>query len=171
MLTESRKQMQFLMRYAGHFIYADDHEGTEYNNICSEHIDESVRSFFVKMGIIYISLVVETVTVCVYIRRGTRTTLTDLKYPFVAEKSDTEFFLNAFLQAAVVILGGLAYVSIEIVMGLAHDIASISPKLTNYELRKFRNMMKNKKITKAQKDAALKHIVKEALHSDKYITI
>lgn len=171
MLTEARKQMQFLMRYAGHFVYADDHEGTEYNKICTDHIDETVRSFFVKMGIIYISLVVETVTVCVYIRRGTRTTLTDLKYPFVAEKSDIEFYLNVFFQAAVVLLGGLAYVSIEIVMGLAHDIASISPKLTNFELRKFHNMMQNKKISKARKDAALKHIVKEALHSDKYVSI
>lgn len=167
MLTEARRQLRFLLRYGGHYIHADDHEG-QYNRICSEHIDGIVRSFFIKMGIIYISLVVETVTVLIYIRRGTRTTLTDLKFPFVVEKSDTEFYLNAFIQAAVVLLGGLAYVSIEVVMGLAHDVASISPKITNYELEKFREMMKDEKLTKAKKYETFKDIVKQALSSDKY---
>lgn len=172
MMTSARIHLQFLIRYAGYFIYADSRENTTFNRICSEHIDETVRSFFLKMGILYFFLLTsQSGPVYEYIKYGTRTTLTELKFPFVAEKSDNEFTGNVILQGAVGAFGGLAYVAIEIAMTLCDDVASILPKLVKYELEKFHDMFKNAKLTKAKKDSTFKVIVKHTLVADKYISI
>lgn len=168
MQTKSCMQLQLIIRYAGNFIYADNPENSQFNRICSEHVDGTVRSFFIKMGMLYFFLLAsQSGPLYEYIKYGTRTTLTELKVPYQAEKSDNEYMGNVVLQGIIGSFGGLAYVAIEVAMTLADDVASILPKIVKYELEKFRDMLKNVKLSKAKKDSTFKVIVKHALVADR----
>lgn len=64
---------------------------------------------------------------------GKRTTTVDVKFPFVQEKSDEEFWFNFALQWIIFINGLFLYFGIEITMNLFEDFAKISPKVIHLE--------------------------------------
>lgn len=167
MLTNSRYAVYELVKYCGRYVYADSHESTEYNRICSKNIDESVRSFFTKMSILLLSY--STILIgptYVYVKYGIKTTTTNLKFPFIAEDSSLEFILNVIAQAYVCAFGILGYIGLEVVMGLIHDFAHIAPKLLEYELKKFDDMVAKNCLPKSKMDLTFMNIIKQALFAD-----
>lgn len=71
----------------------------------------------------------------VFIDQGIKTTTTEVKFPFIDEKSDTEFIVNLILQWTILIHGFFVYVGIEIMMLLIENVAIVVPKLTEHEFR------------------------------------
>ena len=55
---EDRYELQSLVDFSGRYIYHNNHDKTEYNRICSEHMDATIKSYFVKMGTISVSFVI-----------------------------------------------------------------------------------------------------------------
>lgn len=169
--TENRKVMNFVTSYSGRYVYNNDNKNTDYNHLCSGHIDGTIRSFFVKMLIMTFFCVVSQVwPVYKSFTDGTRTTLTEVKFPFITEDSDAEYTGNLIFQAIVLTIGGMVLISFEVALHLADSLSSIVPKYIGYYLGKFRMDIADKRTTKAQLCFTFKNICKEALYSDLYVS-
>lgn len=168
MFSEVRKQWRFLISYGGRYIYLDDRRNNKYNRMCSDQIDATIRAFFTKIAIINFFFIFQQIgPTYEFIYYGIRTTLTELTFPFIPEDSNAEFVGNLIFQALALVLAGLAYVALEIAMQLANDLASIAPKLVQYELEIFRDMIDDTKLTKADLVPTFRNIIKESLNYDK----
>lgn len=98
-------------------------------------------------------------------RQGIRTTLTEHRFPFIVEKSDAECTTNLMLQGAIFSLGGLAHVAIEVAMGIADDVTSISPKFIKYELWRFHSASDDVTFTRHRQFTIFKEIIKKVKSS------
>lgn len=102
-------------------IYPDKIEDAdeEYYTICSKQMDATMKSFFIKMSIIFGSA-----TVGVFwpthqlIVHGEKTTTTQFKFPFVDANSNKEFLANLLLQCIFGGYGLCGYVAIEVFIRL-----------------------------------------------------
>lgn len=168
-LSKTRYLVHSLVDYGGKYIYPDNHENTEYNRICSENIDATIRKFFTKITIIFLSFCATMIGPAhAYIYHGVKSTITELKFPFIEEKSNDEFIGNVAVQIGIGGIGLLAYTGIEIAVGLLDDVASISPKLVKNELKKFDALVKSKRLNELQIQYIFRNIVKQTLNSDEY---
>lgn len=50
--SKKRLKLQPLIDFGGRYIYHDSHEKTDYNSICSDHMDGTMRQFLFKMATI-----------------------------------------------------------------------------------------------------------------------
>lgn len=167
--TKTRYLGHSLVDYGGKYIYPDDHKDTAYNRICSENIDTSIKNFFIKITIIFLSFwAVMIGPAHAYIKYGVRSTATELKFPFIEEKSNNEFLGNVAVQIGLCGFGMLAYTGIEIAMGLLDDVISISPRLVVNELKNLDAMVKSKRLNDLQIHYTFRNIVKQTLNSDEY---
>lgn len=169
--TEKRKTLNYLTSYGGRYIYHDNKQNTEYNQICSNHIDGTIRTFFIKMLIMDFFYAISQVwPLYKRIKYGTRTTLTEVKFPVVTEDSNAEYIDNLILQALALTVGGLVHIAIEVAMELADSLSAIITKLVEYDLVKFRGKIEDKSFTRVQLRLMFKNIIKEALYSDLYVS-
>lgn len=135
-LSKDRGTFHNLIDFSGRYIYQNDRESTAYNRICSKETDAIIRNFLAR--IILLSMGGTSGVsrpAYVFIDRGIKTTTTEVKFPFIDEKSDTEFILNLILQWTILIHGFFVYVGIEIMMLLIENVAIVVPKLTEHEFR------------------------------------
>lgn len=105
--------------------------------MCSQHLDETMKKFIIKMAVFVASAAVslswQTYQNIFY---GTKTTLTQLKFPFIDEGSNAEFVANLLLQTGIVIHGFLGYIGLEIGTSIESDFISVARKLLEYKLSK-----------------------------------
>lgn len=108
--------MHSLIEFGGRHIYSSDGEDTKYNKICSEHIDSTIRSYFIKIMTLSAAFTVGVLTIVyMYLVHGIRTTVTEFKYPLIAEDSDAAFIANASYQYVIALLGFPGYIGMEVV--------------------------------------------------------
>lgn len=108
--------MHSLIEFGGRYIYSSDGEDTKYNKICSEHIDSTIRSYFIKIMTLSAAFTVGVLTIVyMYLVHGIRTTVTEFKYPLIAEDSDAAFIANASYQYVIALLGFPGYIGMEVV--------------------------------------------------------
>lgn len=164
---KSRYTIHALIDYFGRYVYPDYHDDTEYNRICSESIDATIRGFFIKMGMMFLSYFIAMIgPMRAYFFYGIRTTTTELKFPFVTEKSDGEFVGNVLIQACLGGVGMLAYTSLEVVMAFIDNFANVYPKLIENELRELGDKVKKEKPTESQIGPSFGRIMKHAVNGD-----
>lgn len=95
MISDNRYKYQSLIDFAGRYIYSDNQENVEYNEICSKQIDKTIRRFFIKMGIMGISASFSVIgPIHAYLAHGIKTSTTDLRIPFTEDGSNAEFFVS-----------------------------------------------------------------------------
>lgn len=93
--------LNYMVSYGGRYIYPDRRIQTEYDQICSDQMDKTIRRFFTEICLVW--------PVYKLIKYGVRTTLTEVKIPFVDEDSDTEYILNLMAQVVIITFAGLAH--------------------------------------------------------------
>lgn len=70
-----RYKLQPLIDFGGRYIYRNDHEKNEYNRICSDQMDITMRDFIIKFATIIFSFVVATTSpMILYFMNGIRST-------------------------------------------------------------------------------------------------
>lgn len=130
-VTEKRLKYSALIDFGGHYIYRNDNERTEYNYICSKHMDSTMKSFLVKMGTIFLSFcAVVSGPIHAYFCFGEKTTTFDFRVPFTDEKSISEFVVNMIIQFVIAINGIIIYVGLEVFMSLFGNFVTVSPLIT-----------------------------------------
>lgn len=168
--TIRRYEMHSLAEFGGRYIYRNDREDIKYNEICSEHIDSTIRQFFIKMTIILLSfnIGVSGIFYALFVL-DQRPSATGIKFPFIAEGSDAEYITNMVFGLTLAAIGMPAFVGIEVLMTLFCDVPTISPKLAEYELNRLDDMVIKGRMSESQIQFTLRRILKRALDTDEYV--
>lgn len=167
-LSKDRGNFHNLLDFSGRYIYRNDRESTAYNRICSKEADAIIRNYLA--GLVFLSMggaSAEILPAYVFIDQGIKTTTTEVKFPFIDEKSDTEFILNLILQLTILIHGFFVYVGIEIMMMLIENVAIVIPKLTDHEFRQSIEKYEQNEISKHQLRLEFRNIVVQCLDYDR----
>lgn len=157
-----------LIDFGGYYIYPHkEHEDIEYVRICSQQIDESVRGFFMKIGILFLAMCIcvfwPVYSVTMY---GTKTTTLDVKIPFVEAHSDREFLFNSILMLIIASHAGTFYVGLEVAVSIWVDIATAAPKLIAYEFKKLDDLLHQSDGTDLKLRIAFLNIAKQVLDTN-----
>lgn len=145
-ISKERFVFHKFLGFAGHYIYPNECTNTAYVRLCMENIDTTLKKFFRKVAIMFVSLVATGIgPAYMQIRHGIKTTASSLKIPFIEENSNAEFMANMLLQGFISLYGVLAFGGIEICVDIVGDVVSIMSKLIEYEFNKLDAVQKCKK--------------------------
>lgn len=158
-----------LINFGGRYIHPNINEDNEYTEVCSKHINGTVRSFFIKMSLMLLSLQGSMIGPCyAYIMYGTKTTMTNVKIPCIAENSNMEFAVNLMLASTISIHGFIGYIGLEVAMAIFSDVVTIVPKLITLEFERMDSKIEKNGIFSLEFHYIFRNIIKQALDSDEY---
>lgn len=138
-LSKKRFILHGFLAFPGRYVYPDSVlvQDEEYYDICSHHIDYTIRRFFYKVAILTASAMIAIIWPSYQsLTEEVKITALQLKFPFVAENSYAEFAGNILLECNVWAHGFLGYISIEVAMDIFTDYVVISRSLLEYRLKK-----------------------------------
>lgn len=168
-VTDSAPMFHSLVDFGGRYIHPNVNKDKEYTEICSKHIDATVRSFWIKMALMLLALQGSMVGPCyAYIMHGTKTTMTNVQIPFIEQNSNAEFMGNLILSSIIGIHGFSGYIGLEVAMALFSDVVTIIPKLIKLEFERVDERIEKGRISVLHLNSIFSNIVKQATDSDKY---
>lgn len=166
--SKKRHELSKLIDFGGRYIYRDSHENNEYNRICAEQMDKTMRRFIIKMTNIFLSFSCAMVGPTYgYFYLGVKTTTVEVRIPFTEENSDAEFIGGIILQSVIAFHGILMYIGAEVLMALFENVQMISPELIKHELKQLCKEYEDKSITDTELRIRIKNIVEQSLDIDK----
>lgn len=167
-ISKNRGKYHSLLTFAGRYIYPDNHGRTEYNQICSEQMDSTIRSFLIRILMIFLAAFAAVFgPIYVYLSQGIKTTTTEVKIPFADNDENIEYIMNMILQFMNFIYGSLVYYSLETAMAIFGDVIKVTPKLIKNQLNALIEMYERKEISELQLRFAFKNITKQLLDYEK----
>lgn len=167
MTSNTRFRLKSLFFFGGRYIYQDNHDKSEYNQICSKHIDKAIQEFFIKMGIIFVSYLFAVVgPVQAYVLYGTKTTTTEAHFPFLEPKSNEEFIANFLLQSTIAGHGILLYAGLEVMVSCIENVIGVIPRLVESELINTIKLHENNSLSEAELYWRMGQIVKSSQDAD-----
>lgn len=103
-----------MVNYGKKYIYNDNYDKNDYNKICSQNLDATLKRFIIIVSTVCFSFVIALIgPLYAYITHGTRHTHLSLRLPFIKKYSDSEFVLNLILQTWCGIAGFCGNLGIE----------------------------------------------------------
>lgn len=169
-ISKSRENWHKFIRFAANHIYPDTHDNAEYNQICSQQIEKTIKNFCLKIGIMVVAFFAAVSgSAYVFITQGVKSTIFDLRIPFTDENSNAEFLLNMALEFLVGTHGFLSFVGLEVTVVLLTDATSILPKVIEYELKQMHFTYQKNNITDTSKYMTFKNILKQTMDFKKYV--
>ena len=167
-VIKARLKLKCLILYGGRYIYRDNRDNTEYNRICSKQMDNTMRSFIIKMGAITVSFLFAVIgPLRAYIVYGIKTTTTDTRIPFCEPKSNAEFVVNFFIQSILASHGFFMYVGLEVLLSLFENVVNIAPQLVKNDLVNTIRLYEEKSLSEMEFRWRLKKIVLTCQDTDK----
>lgn len=127
------------LEFPGRYIYPDNvrDKDVEYYQICSNHIDGTIRIFLNKTAILATSATIAAMWPTYQsLSQENKITALELRLPHVDKNSYAEFFWNIILECNIFGHGFLGLFSIEVGMDIISDFVTISQKLLKYRLKK-----------------------------------
>lgn len=123
-----------LMNVSGQFIYRDDPSPTIYNRICSECIDESVKTVIIILTCEGLSFVLANIGEFYSMIQGKKITLLSVRIPYINESPNVEFIINYCWETIGSIDGFFSFIAIEIAFMLINDTITVSSRLCELDL-------------------------------------
>ena len=164
----SRFKLQSLIDFGGKYIYHDSNEKTEYNEICSDHMDITMRRYIQKMLAMYIGYLFAMIgPVHAYFTQGVLATTIEARIPLTEPKSNAEFMFNFSLQSAFGFHGGLCYIGMECALSILENVVTITPKLIESNLVQTIQQYEKKSITELELHLKIRNIVEQSIDADK----
>lgn len=161
-----------MVDFGGRYIYRNHHDDIEYQQICSRHMDKSMKHFLTKMLMMTIGFTAAVMgPTYAFIFNGIRTTTFDAAVPYAEEKSLVEFSVNSMIQLLNATYGALIYLGMEVAMELFSNIITISPRLIEHKLRKIISDYAENQITPSQLHFAFMDFVKQLSDANEYVSI
>lgn len=137
------------MNVSGKFIYRDDPAPTIYNRICSECIDESVKTVIIILACEGLSFVMANIGECYSMIQGKKITLLSVRIPYVNKHPDIEFMINYCWETIGSIDGFFSFIAIEIAFMLVNDTLTVSSRLCEADLDEITQQLETHQWTNA----------------------
>lgn len=119
LVSQKRFKLQSLIDFGGRYNYRDSYERTDYNRICSNHMDRTMKRFIIQMGIMCSAYCAALIGPAYgFIKHGVRSTFIEARIPFSEPKSDAEFAGNFLSQIINGSYGIIAYIRLECFLSL-----------------------------------------------------
>lgn len=135
MVSKMRFELQRLIDFGGRYIYRDTHENTMYNRICAKQMDNTMKRFLIKMGIILLSYQFAMIgPIRAYFIYGIKTTTIEARIPFCQPNSNAEFVGNFLLQTTIASHAIILFLGLEIFLSIFENVLSVAPKLVKTDL-------------------------------------
>lgn len=167
-ILKKRYILQSLIDFGGNYIYHDNHKKTEYNRICSDHMDLTMRQFLVKLGGMAFSFGVGIVgPTYKYFKYGIPSTTIEARVPFTEPKSHGEFAVNFILQTTAGTQGAVAFVGLEVFLSILQNAVTITPRLIENELMQTNQQYEKKAINEVELNVKFGNIVRQSQDADK----
>ena len=99
---------------------------------------------------------------------GVKTTVFELKIPFIEAKSDAEFAINFVLQSLMLLYGLLGYIGMEVAMELTILPGHATPKLVEHEFKKLDKKIDESCFDEMQVRLTFRNILLQMMDYDKY---
>lgn len=161
-----------MIDFGGKYLFSNHHEDENYIKICSEQMNNSMRSFMLRFMIMLTTFTIGyTKMNYATIVMGIKTTMLEVKIPFTEEKSNEEFLANYVLQTIIASFGFFGYFGMEIAMELMVIAIAISPKLITFEFQKLIEVIENGQLTPSQVCFTFRNIVQQVMDIDKYKSV
>lgn len=158
-----------LVSFGGRYIHPNVDEDNEYTEVCSKHIDGTVKSFFIKMGLMLLSLQGSMIGPgYAYFMYGTKTTMTNVRMPYIDPNSNMEFVANLMLASIIGVHGFIGYIGLEVAMAIFSDAVTIVPKLIILEFERMDTKIEKNGFFSLEFHYIFRNIIKQALDSDEY---
>lgn len=144
------------------------HEDENYIDICSNEMDNSIKKFISRFVIMF-SIFAIAITKIYYVTifMGIKTTTTEVKIPFIEEKSNDDFLANIILQTILSSYGLFGFIAMEVGMELNALVVAISSKLIKFEFNKLDEWIERAKLSPMQLCTSLRNIVQQVMDVDK----
>lgn len=171
--TENRFKFTSLSVFGGQHIYKDrDYEDAEYNHVCSNYIDMTMRSFLIKTSLMFPSLAASQIgPLFAYISEGLKTTTLCFRIPFTEAGSDAEFIVNLILQFNLCFFGGLGYLGLEVWMSLVENTVLVSPAIFKLKMKRLCEQYKSKSITEFEMRSTFKNLAIQSTDADEWVFV
>lgn len=167
-LLNPRFKLQSLIDFGGRYIYYDSHDNTEYNRICSDHMDITMKQFISKIAGIFISITFAAIgPAYAYFWHGIHSTFTEARIPFTEPKSNAEFMGNFLFQNVTSVHGAIAYVGLEVFLSILENAVTITPRLIENDLVHTIKLYEKKSTTQLQLNVKIGNIVRQSIDADK----
>lgn len=141
-INKKRFMWKELLSLAGTHIYRDDNRATAYNYICSESLDQSMKTY---LTIVIIVIASFTGAVCgpyyQFMTNGMRSTLYNLRLPFFEDNPNTEFLINMCWETFTSFIGAIGLFNMEASFTIVSDTITVSSKLCALELNELSKYM------------------------------
>lgn len=157
------------MDFGGKYIFPKKHKDKKYIEISSQIIDKSMRSFTIRMVVMLGAFIFGMIRLLyANIFLGIKTTVTELKIPFIEAHSDDEFAINFVLQSLMLLYALLGYIGMEVAMELTILPGYATPKLVEHEFKKFDKMVEKSCSDEMQVRLTFRNILLQMMDYDKY---
>lgn len=170
-VTSTANMFRGLVKFGGQYIYPNNKNDIEYSEICSNHFDKTIKSFLIKISLMYFSLYGSMIgPAYAYIKYGTKTTMTNVQIPFVDRNSNTEFFGNLILASIIGGHGFIGYIGLEVAMSIFSDAVTIMPKLVELEFQRMDDKIEKQQLSDYKLYLTLKNLIRQTLDSDECVS-
>lgn len=169
--SKNRYLLRELVNFSGYNIYPENHDDIEYVQICSNHINDTIRGYFQKMGLMFLSFLMAVIgPAYAFIFKNIKTTTTAVKFPFIEENSNAEFIGNVLFQSVIACHGIIGYFGMEAAMSIFCDNVTVPPKVIEMELRRLdeKNQQRNY-FNSPQMRLNFKNIMKQVMDTEEYV--
>lgn len=162
-IFNERFKLQALIDFGGRYIYHGSHENIEYNRICSDQMDDTMKKFLIKMGMIIFSMASTAIgPLYAIIFRGILTTVSEARFPFTEPKSNEEFYANILLQSISSTHAMIAYFGLETSLTLLENVVTVTPRLINCDFEQMIESFEEKSIAEVELRLRIANIVKQS---------
>lgn len=170
LLSKNRRKLHHFLEFSGQYIYRNDHRNTAYNRICSEQMDVSIKKCILKAILMTFGASGSAFSSCYSsFALGVKTTTVEFKFPFVAEKSATEFYINLVMQTIILFHGAFIYVGIEIGMEIFENFTAVSTKLIQNELIQIDDKNERRELSETQLRFLFRNILLQSSDCDRCV--
>lgn len=140
-----------MVNYGKKYIYNDNYDKNDYNKICSQNLDATLKRFLIIVSTVCFSFVIALIgPLYAYITHGTRYTLLSLRLPFFEKDSDWEFVLNLILQTWCGIAGFCGHLGIESGYNIIINAIRATTELIEMDIRMLSSNLETEAMTKSQ---------------------
>lgn len=131
-----------MLNISGKYIYRDDRRPTDYNRICSESLDQSLKGYIITISLVILSFVGALLgPFCAYIQNGRMVTLYSVRLPFLQHHPNTELTINVSWETFMSLMGVVALFGMEVMFALVNDTITVSSQLCELELNELSEML------------------------------
>lgn len=167
-ILSTRFEWNKLLTMPGEYIYQDDVQSTAYNRICSDSIDETIKTYVRIITMEILSFVIAAIgPLYNNINYGTKSTFYCVRLPYINANPDMEFLMNFSWESIGAILYYIGSMGIQLIFIIIIDAITVSSRLCELRLNELSGNLEKKRGTEKQRRQQLRVIMMQTKFIDR----